>query len=79
MLGGHHDEVDAPLLDGIPRLVLANGGHGEVGLVGDATFAARIRCHVHRPRPCIIPGKRNMAVPSSAIGLVLARGSLGAE
>jgi hypothetical protein len=71
MLGGHDEEVDAPLLDGVPRLVLAGGRHGEVGLVRDAAFTARIRGHVHRMRPCIIP--ENCSLFSRCYGRCMSR------
>lgn len=55
MFGGHHKEVNAPLLNRIPWLVPTNRGHGEVGFIWDSAFTTGIWGLINRSRVCIIP------------------------
>lgn len=59
MLSWHYNEVNAPLLNWIPWLILTDSWHVEIWLICNSTFATWIWGHIYRTRLCIIPEEDN--------------------
>lgn len=57
MLRRNNGEMDAPLLYGVPRLILFRRRHRKVRLVRNPALSAGVRGRVDRPGPRVVPEK----------------------